>query len=293
MPVFHDFPWHRIEFFFRLHQGISQDVCPVPLLRVPNLGVTLVQLNSVNSAMLFSLKWRLNLKWRYPTYNQLTQKMTFFKIKPVILGLPHFKRKLMPFTTTPNLSVASQWMAPMWSAPKPHCHRVNFCQHHLLADLCRFRSITLPSDSWQGQPPKCGHLELPGAIGMIGIGEAARDAIGLWAPKNRTSKKTLGTSWHNKVPGNLNKNWRIWLYPHKRTLTRLAEIRKCCSCMFMHVHAWPSLRSSPAYGSKLDHQSPHKTGLPSGPRQGVYSQSSRAIPWDSSDMWWQYCSKLY
>jgi hypothetical protein len=60
----------------------------------------------------------------------------------------------------------------------------------------------------------------------------------------RIAQKTLGTSWHNKVPGNLNKNWRIWLYPHKRTLW-LAEIRKCCSCMFMHgqVFAIPPVRA--------------------------------------------------
>ena len=137
-------------------------------------------------------------------------------------------------------------MAPMWSAPKPHCHymqnhRVNFCQHHLLADLSRLRSITLPSDpsdSWQGQPPKCGHLELPG------------DTIGV-SPKNRTSK-TLGTSWHNKVPGGSDcirtSELCDWL--------RFANVVHACSCMFMHVHAWPSLRYSPGYGSKIDHQSP-------------------------------------
>ena len=132
----------------------------------------------------------------------------------------------MPFTTKPNLSIASQWMAPMWSAPKPHCHymqnhRVNFCQHHLLADLSRLRSITLPSDpsdSWQGQPPKCGHLELPG------------DTIGV-SPKNRTSK----TGWDSQM---------LFMHVH------------ACSCIFMHVHAWPSLRYSPGYGSKIDHQSP-------------------------------------
>ena len=134
----------------------------------------------------------------------------------------------MPFTTKPNLSIASQWMAPMWSAPKPHCHymqnhRVNFCQHHLLADLSRLRSITLPSDpsdSWQGQPPKCGHLELPG------------DAI--------AQESHIKNSWHILAQQSA---WRIWLYPHKRTLW-LAEIRKCCSCMFMHVHACSCMAKS-------------------------------------------------
>ena len=122
----------------------------------------------------------------------------------------------------------------MWSAPKPHCHymqnhRVNFCQHHLLADLSRFRSITLPSDpsdSWQGQPPKCGHLELPG------------DTIGV-SPKNRTSK-TLGTSWHNKVPGGSDcirtSELCDWL--------RFANVVHACSCMFMHVHACSCMAKS-------------------------------------------------